>query len=265
MWLWVIISLSAACAVAGVALFVSALRRRRFVPADAEDAWLINEFARCNVIVSGKIGSGKDVLFAHVIYLRAAPHYSNVSYDELTEVINLDSLSLFPNTFESCLSGDIVKVVPRFEERRDFYISDGGVYLASQEDKALVTAYPSMPMFFALIRHLYDSHVHVNVQNIGRLWKKLREQADSYIRVLSTTEYDNYLLVKAISYDNYESAERGYTPSDKARDVMAHGEIKEHSFKVYKWELHYDTRYFRNVFFAAPDIAGPHLWDKEAS
>lgn len=54
-----------------------------------------------------------------------------------------------------------------------------------------------MPIFYALSRHLYNNNIHVNVQNLGRLWLKLREQADSFIRVLGTTDRGSYLLVRA--------------------------------------------------------------------
>jgi len=45
---------------------------------DGQNTWLVSEFARCNIIVYGKKGSGKDLLFAHTINLRGQPHYSNI-------------------------------------------------------------------------------------------------------------------------------------------------------------------------------------------
>lgn len=152
------------------------------------------------------------------------------------------------NTFEDCIQNTIEKLDPQFEEGKDIYISDGGIYLSSQYDSALNKLYPSMPIFYALSRHLYNNNIHVNVQNLGRLWLKLREQADSFIRVLGTTDRGSYLLVRAISYDNITAASNGLLPARDRQYRATHGEITERRFRVYKSELNYDTRYFKDVF-----------------
>lgn len=212
------------------------------------DLWLVNEFKRCNVIVFGKKGSGKDLLFAHAIALRNELHYSNINYNGLTEVRPLTDLSVGDNTFEDCINGTIRKFDPTFEENKDFYVSDGGIYLPCQYNKQLNEFYPSMPMFYALSRHLYNMNVHVNVQALTRLWDKLREQADSYIRVLKTVDKGEYLQVSVITYDSYNSAERGLLPSNDKQFTATNGEVTARKFRIYKNELEYDTRYFRDVF-----------------
>jgi hypothetical protein len=198
--------------------------------------------------VFGKKGSGKDLLFAHTIYLRDSPHYSNIRYNGATEVVPLTDIALGDNTFLNCIEGDIHKVEPRFGERCDIYISDGGIYLSSQYDKILNDVYLSMPIFYALSRHLYDNNIHVNVQNLGRLWIKLREQADSYIKVLRTTDRSDFLYVDVICYDNYTSAAEGLLPNRSKQFMATHGSIVARTIKINKGELEYNSRYFRDVF-----------------
>ena len=214
------------------------LFRRRFkeYKLDEADRFLVSEFRRCNVMVFGKKGSGKDVLFAHVIALRGEKHYSNIPYDDNTEVIDLYELNVGGNTFRDCIDGNIKPFPPRFEEDCDVYISDGGIYLPSHFDKELEKIVPDMPSFFALSRHLYHNNVHINSQAVMRPWKKLREQADSYIQVLRSVSCGDCLLVSIKVYDKLTNAENEINP------------IAKYTVRVPIGELQYDSRYFRNVF-----------------
>ena len=234
--------------VRAVIRFIQWIRQRKATTLSANDKWLVDEFSRCNVIVFGKKGSGKDLLFAHVIALRKDRHYANIPYNGLTDVIRLEDVSLTPNTFEDCINGTIKRQAPRFEDGKDIYISDGGIYLASQYDPQLNKLYPSMPIFYALSRHLYNNNIHVNAQNLGRIWLKLRDQAECYIRVTGTVDKGDYLLVSVVTYDNYRAASLGLLPSQNEQFVATNGEIVARRFRVYKAELEYDTRYFRDVF-----------------
>lgn len=210
------------------------------------DEWLVDEFSRCNVIVFGKKGIGKDLLFSHVIALRDESHYSNIVYDKNTEVVDVKDIAVGELTFLDLVEGSFEQVEPTFEERTDFYISDAGIYFPSQYDKQLDKIYPSMPILYALSRHLYASNIHCNTQNLGRVWLKLREQADCYIRTIRTKDKGEYLEVTAISYDKYESAARNLLPNlNKAEN----GEIVKRKFRIYKNTIKYDTRYFRRLIF----------------
>ncbi len=232
----------------GVIRLIQWLIQRHSVSLSVNDKWLVNEFGRCNVIVFGKKGSGKDLLFAHVIALRGQPHYSNIQYNEDTTVIALTDISVGNNTWTDCLRGDITKTPPQFEEEQDIYISDGGIYLPSQYDNELNKRYQGMPIFYALSRHLYNSNIHVNVQALGRLWLKLREQADSYIRVLHTEQRRDGLLVTGITYDNYNAANAGLLPRNDPEFVAKNGEIVKRRWLIRYSELQYNTRYFRDIF-----------------
>lgn len=101
----------------------------------------------------------------------------------------------------------------------------------------------------ALRRHLYDSHVHTNSQALNRPWDKVREQQGCFIHTLGTTDYGDFLIVKAISYTKYESALECLPPPNKPDKfhVMKYGEILEHKFKVPVASLTYDTRHLKTI------------------
>jgi hypothetical protein len=214
------------------------LFRRRFkeYKLDEADRFLVSEFRRCNVMVFGKKGSGKDVLFAHVIALRGEKHYSNIPYDDNTEVIELCEINAGDNTFEDCINGEIEPFEPRFDEACDIYISDVGIYFPNTLHEKLDKLYPSMPVFMALSRHLYNNNVHTNCQALGRPWKKIREQADSYIQVLRTRYRGDHLFLDIVGYEQADVNSERIT------------EVCRHTVRVPLWELQYDSRYFRNVF-----------------
>lgn len=224
---------------------------------DKNDLWLMQEFRRCNVEVFGKKGSGKDLLFAHAIELRGEPHYSNMPYNELTEVRKVGDLCLNGNTFSNVIRGDFHQTEPVFEDGRDFYISDGGIFMPCQYNTELNKAYPSMPMFFALSRQLYNMNIHVNVQAPTRIWDKLREQADSYIKVCRCRDCGDYFVVNCICYDDYNLAVKGTLPEDNRTSFTA----EYRRFRVYKEYLQYDTRHFRDVFLEKESL----LQDKKPS
>ena len=230
------------------AVFAVIFFRRRSVVRDFDqnDSWLVNEFRRCNVIVDGKKGTGKDLLFAHVIYLRGEPHYSNITYNGLTTEIDIAEMTAGNNTYENFIRGQVEKFAPAFNESEDFYISDGGIFLPSQYNTELDKQYAGLPIFYALQRQLYNSNTHLNLQSIGRLWIKLREQADSYIRALRTKDCGDHLVVTVRTYDNYESAVANVLATTGEQQRARRGEIAERRFKIYKSELEYDTRHFRN-------------------
>ena len=170
------------------------------------------EFKRCNVIVFGKKGSGKDLLFSWVIKARKSKHYSNILYDKNTEIKSLSDFSVSPNTYQNLIDGDYKVIEKKLEEKTDFYISDGGIIIPSQYNGILDKQFPSFPVFYALSRHLYNSNIHINTQNLNRVWNKLREQADAYFKCVSTAVIGRTALTKVIYYEKYESANNGLLP-----------------------------------------------------
>ena len=248
MYIYIMIGAAGVAAVGiAVTMLLLYLKKRKL---DEADMWLVHEFQRCNVMVFGKKGSGKDVIFAHVIALRNEKHYSNIPYDGNTEIIRLDEIGAGDNTFEDCINGTITKFMPRFDEGCDIYVSDAGIYFPNTMDKQLNTFYPSMPVLFALARHLYQNNIHTNCQAFGRPWKKLREQADSYIQVLRTVRRGDYLYVKIVGYDKEKDAENEQNPSVK------------YTVRVPIAELEYDSRYFMNVFLLKPPTAREYVMQR---
>ena len=212
-----------------------------------QNEWLSNVFDNFDVAVYGLRGTGKDVLFAHAINLQDKKHYSNIYYNENTEIRDLKELNVGGNSYEDFINGNIEKFEPNFEEGYHFYISDAGVYLGCQYNKELNQNYGELPIHIALRRHLYDSHVHTNSQALNRPWDKIREQQGCFIHCLGTKDYGEYLIVSAISYTKYESALECLPPPEREDKyyTMKYGEITERKFKIAVDSLAYDTRHFK--------------------
>ena len=215
-------------------------------------------FKNGNVIVSGKKGRGKDLLFQYVIYKRKDFYYSNINYGGFRKIIPLSEVSCAPNTYDSFIKDTITKTKHKFKEGKDIYISDGGSFLPSQMDSILHKAYPSMPLYYALSRHLYNSNVHVNTQNLERVWKALREQADFYPVCKRVYKWlPGFLIIKVISYDKYDSAIKGLLPLNKRMNkdsknqfdlyTAQNGDIRKFYVFVSKRKIKYNTRAFEKV------------------
>jgi len=66
---------------------------------DTQNRWLVETFDNFDVAVYGFRGSGKDVIFAHAINLKAAKHYSNIYYNADTEVRDIKDLNVGGNEY----------------------------------------------------------------------------------------------------------------------------------------------------------------------
>lgn len=216
-------------------------------------------FKHCNVIVAGKKGTGKDIIFNWVTRKRKDFYYGNISYGGKHKIIKLKDVSCFPNNYYTLITDQVEKTPHIFKEGKDIYISDIGNFLPSYMDSTLYKYFPSMPLFYSLSRHLYKNNVHCNTQNIERGWKALREQADFYLQVKRTYKIFGILFItKYYSYDRYESAKQNLLPiktrllnkySKAQVDLYRcqNGEIKKGYIFQWKWQLHYDTRAFEKI------------------
>lgn len=215
-------------------------------------------FKHCNVIVAGKKGSGKDLLFQWVINKRKDFYYSNISYGGAHKIVKLKQVSCEPNDYNNIVNDKIEKQKHTFREGKDIYISDIGIYLPSYMDSTLYKKFPSMPILYALSRHLYNNNIHCNTQNIERGWKALREQADYYIIVKKTYKLPFILITKYYAYERYESARQGLTPlkprllnkySKAETDIYkaTNGEIQKGYIFQLKRKLKYNTRAMENI------------------
>lgn len=219
---------------------------------------IVQHFKKCNVVVAGKKGTGKDLIFNKVINKRHDEYYSNIKYGGKCHLISLKQVSVSPNTYDDFINERVTKVKRVFKEGKDIYISDGGIFLPSYMDAKLYKTYPSMPIYYALSRHLYNHNVHVNVQNYERLWKALREQSDFYVTCKKTIKIFGIFFTKCITYDKLQSAMQGLLPiknriankySKAEVDLYnsQNGEIKQGWVIQFKHNIKYNTRAFEKV------------------
>lgn len=175
---------------------------------------LLSLFRSGNVIVTGLRGTGKDMLFSFVTNSivrgkRNNKHYvSNIDYTSGKGYVPFVNsyFSLGGNRFENFVSGWFKPYDYPLPDGVDFFLSDGGVYFPAQYFSKLDKLYPSAPLMFALSRHLGNCNIHVNVQNLNRLWDKIREQSDTYILCRSCRVIGRFAIQKITVYDNYDSA-----------------------------------------------------------
>lgn len=233
-------------------------------------------YKKNNVIVYGHKGKGKDLVFQWMINKRRKERYvSNTDYGGNLIPLNLRLMTDINNDFRNFIKEDINKADKIADlESVDWYISDSGVYLPSNEDSYLHKTYKSFPILFALSRHLYNANVHCNLQSLDRLWKPIREQADYYLRCKGVSNLGAFLLVRVIGYDNYNDAnanleplkvklfEKRETKGQKEIVNSSRGEINKFFILLPKWKIKYDTRAFHKIVFKEDAPPKKKLLDK---
>lgn len=229
---------------------------------------IIKLFQSGNVCVCGLRGRGKDMLFANVAVRRGLPYVANIDYGG--EYIRFDPLNYTcgGNTFEDFISGTIKPYVYPHSDGTDIYVSDAGIYFPAQYCKELNKRYGFLSTFMALSRQLGECNFHFNVQNLNRVWDKIREQSDIYVmcnwcKVL----FGKFVIQKVTVYEKYESAVDRVPPyrppkvrlnndrkmniaMEKQRYRTAHGDIKVHCL-FYRNLSNYDTRQFKKILESA--------------
>lgn len=238
---------------------------------------LVNCLREGNCIIFGPKGAGKDCLNNKGINARKEQCYANIPYNkEYCTERDIRKFSVYPNTYKDILNNTIKVIDKENKENCDMYISDGGIILPSQYSSDLVKNYPSLPIYYALSRHLTNSNIHINTQYLGRVWDKLREQAEFFIRAVHTKkiaikiknkEY-GFLITDFIIYDNYQSALSKLNPFDNKRlfegaegaaaraDFQAkHGNIKAYKVIQRISHVYYDSRHYHKDFYGynSPD------------
>lgn len=226
---------------------------------------LVQRFKKGNVIVFGRKGCGKDLIFNYVIHKRKKQketYISNIDYGLNGTCEPLSTLELGENTYEDFINDNVKKQTYKPErENVDYYISDGGIFLPSQYNTLLDKKYKSLPIYYALSRHLYNSNVHVNTQALSRIWIKLREQADCYFQAVKTYKIFGLLITKYKFYEKYQSAEQELNAipisffsnklkKNKFDEMSAINGIIWTSYIIQrKRSITYDTRHFKSVVF----------------
>ena len=229
---------------------------------------IIDLFRSGNVCVCGLRGRGKDMLMANVVVRRDMPYVSNTDYGG--DHIKFDPLNYAcgGNIYRDFLNGTLKHYEFPHEDGTDIYVSDAGIYFPAQHCKELNKEYGFLSTYVALSRQLGESNFHFNVQNLNRVWDKIREQSDIYImcnwcRVL----FGKLVFQKVTVYEQYESAVARIPPyrppkvrmnSDRKMNIQmekqryrtAHGEIKQYRL-VYVNKSDYDTRIFKRLLAEA--------------
>lgn len=218
-------------------------------------------FSTHNIIVFGAKGKGKDLLFQKVIASlnKKKPYMSNIDYGYKYIHKDPKELNLDPNTYQNFIAGAVIPIKHDARlEGVNYFLSDGGVFLPSQEDKTLHKDFKSFPLYYALSRHWLNSSIHVNTQALNRLWRPLREQADFFIKCNRVRNYGLFLVGEITLYERYESAmNNARPPSKKALNKFnnalynqyqwSNGYIENRKYIIWKKQIKYDTRYFKKV------------------
>ena len=109
----------------------------------------------------------------------------------------------------------------------DIYISDCGIYLPSQYCNQLNRDYEGLISFQALSRQIARCNLHINAQNLNRVWDKLREQSDVYIRCVKCYYIFGFVLQKVVIYDKYESCLNRVNPCRIRKPLFASKKVKQ--------------------------------------
>lgn len=230
---------------------------------------IVKLFKKGNVCVTGLRGTGKDVLFGNVISRRKHDAYmANLDYGGKYAPFVYSALDV-KNTYKEVVNGQIKPYICPLPRGTDVYISDAGVYFPSQYCNELNKAYPSMPVYQALCRQLSRNNFHINSQNLNRVWDKIREQSDIYIRcrwckIICLPFLGKIVLQGITIYDKYESCVSRVKPCRVCQSLFEnkeskaqkqiyrdgffnqHGEVKNHLL-IYKHKSKHDTHAFYQI------------------
>lgn len=238
-----------------------------------------------NVCVVGLKGTGKDLLFANIIARRGRDYVSNTDYHIRCKSrprmfarkhrpcfipLDLEKLDVSKNTYNHFIKGRLNVYVYPYPDDVDIFISDCGVYFPSQYCGQLDRDYPYFSVFMALSRHLGKCNLHTNVQNLNRVWNKIREQSDLYILCNKAIVLFGKIVIQVVTtYDKADSCQSRVEPYQHikpplfsssqvraeylARDEVLyrqftnqHGKIKRRLL-LYINKSNYDTRLFKSM------------------
>ena len=235
-------------------------------------------FESGNVCVDGLRGRGKDMLLANVIVRQKKPYISNIDYkadikrcyrSNVYIPLDLSKLDVL-NNYKNLNLDNIVEYDYPYPENVDIYISDSQLYFPSQYNGELNKMFPNFPNFFALSRQLGNCNIHINTQNLNRVWDKIREQSDYFIKCnWCKVLFKNIVIQKITTYDKMQSCidrvepyRHIQIPIFATKEMRANLKMKDEElfrkFKedkgavksfllIYKNKSRYDTRLFKSL------------------
>lgn len=230
---------------------------------------IVNMFEKGNVCVVGLKGTGKDVLFGNVVARRKIPYISNTYYSKGLIPFRYEDLAVAGNNYKAFVNNKLSHYDFPFADGTDVYLADAGVYFPAQYCNELNRDFKEMPTYQALSRHLGESNFHVNVQNLNRVWDKIREQSDTYIMCRKCKFlFGKVVFMKITLYEKYDSCVNRVQPwkvklpffaskemrlsCDIARQqyANAHGRV-ENRFLLFWNKSKHDTRVFKEMMHNA--------------
>ena len=224
---------------------------------------IIKYFMQGNVCVTGLRGTGKDLLMGNVIARRKKNYISNLNYGGDFTPLILSELDI-KNKYSNFINNQINPYFYPYLLGSDIYISDCGVYLPSQYNNLLNRDFEGLISFQALSRQIAQCNVHINAQNLNRVWDKLREQSDIYIRCVRCIYILGFVIQSVVIYDKYESCINRVEPCRIHVPLFAnklvkqnarlhidsfhnsHGSVKR-ALLIYKNKSKHDTLYFGHI------------------
>lgn len=227
---------------------------------------IVKMFERGSVCVVGMKGTGKDMLTGNVIARRKKPYACNINYNAQKsrfEPLDFTTLTLSGNTPFDLVDGKIKPYRYPYEDGTDIYISDVGIYFPSQYCNELNKRYSGIALFEAVSRHLGDARVHLNCQNYGRIYDKMREMSDTYILCEWCKYFKGWVIQSVIVYDKSESCANRIKPCRVSTPLLGESRKQVQMYKdnfynqhgnvrrlllFYRNKTRYDTRYFKGVF-----------------
>ena len=229
---------------------------------------IMKEFKNRSTCTVGQRGDGKDMLMSNVAVRRNKPYISNINYDGKTPLhieLDLNDMRIGNDCF-NFINGDISPYKWKHGDGVDIYISDCSVYFPNYKTLELNKKYEDIVNFLALSRQVAESNVHINAQNLVRVWEKFPEQSDVFIRCLSCRVIGRLVLQHVRLYELRDSCEKRIPPLPRQRNGLKpptnferqayelqrisyqaqHGIIKDY-YMVYINRSNYDTRRFKTI------------------
>lgn len=226
---------------------------------------IVKLFENGSVCVVGLRGRGKDMLFGNVIARRKIPYVSNTNYGGKHIPFVPSAYNCGGNTYRNFISGVIKPYQFPHPDGTDIYVADCGVYFPSQYCNELNRDYAYLATYSALSRHLGQSSMHVNCQNLNRVYDKLREMSDTYLLCNWCKVFfkGRLVLQKITIYDKYQSCvdrvpmfwlRRPLLDANrlqlwqiqKQNYEITHGKIKSRIL-LYRNKAEYNTRVFKEM------------------
>ena len=231
---------------------------------------IVNLYKSNSVSLCGMRGRGKDMLMANVILRRNEPYISNMNYGGDYIPLDFNKLDI-GNDWRNFMSGKINVYNYPYPLKADIYISDSSVYMPNYECQNLNRELKGFVPTNAIIRHLSEGGgIHYNTQCLTRMWDKIREQSDCYLRCDKCIYIGKYIkplklvIQKVTYYDKFASCESNVKPFPKLGifDMIkvdkltytlmkmsytaTHGKILP-MWLVYWNKSDYDTHYFKTL------------------